>query len=440
MTPPPGNFGLPVLGETLQFFRDPEFATKRHQQYGNIFKTRLLGQPTIFVKGPEANQFVLSNENDKFIVNWPTSTQKLLGPYSLSMQMGEVHRSRRKILAQAFMPRALSGYIPTMQQKIAEYTDRWIQQQELTWYPELRDLTLDIACELLVGIENGSQRSLGKNFEGWVSGLFSIPLPLPWTSFGKALRYRKALIAEISDIIRMRQERLPSTEPPKDALGLLLTVKDEEGQKLSNTELNDQILTLLFAGHETLTSSIATFCLQMALHPEICDRLRTEVQSFKDQPLTLERIKAMTYLETVLQEVLRVTPPVGGGFRKIIKDCQYGGYDWPAGWQVLYSISATQDDANLYPEAKRFNPDRFETDPLSAVPKYGYLPFGGGLRECLGKEFARLELKLFAIHLLQTVEWTLQPDQDLSLAIAPTPYPKDGLKISIKPHVLEPRS
>lgn len=433
MTLPPGRFGLPVVGETLEFFRDPDFAAKRHQEYGEIFKTKLFGQPTIIVKGSRANVFVLTHEPENFTVSWPKSTQKLLGKNSLSVQLDEVHRSRRKILAQAFMPRALSGYIPTMMSCLSDYTDRWIRQQDLTWYPELRNLTLDIACQLLVGIEHGSQRPLGKHFEGWVSGLFALPLPFPWTVFGKAVRYRTLLIEEISEIIRDRQQaQTPNPAPPKDALGLLLNVKDENGQKLSNAELNDQILTLLFAGHETLTSSIATFCLQMAQHPDVCDRLRQEIDALADQPMTLELLKSMTYLEKVIQEVLRFTPPVGGGFRKIIKECQFGGYTFPKDWQVIYGIASTHDSPEIYPNPEQFNPDRFETDPLVAVPKYGYAPFGGGMRECIGKEFARLELKLFAVHLLKTCQWELTPDQDLSRAIAPTPYPKSGLKVALQ--------
>ena len=433
MTVPPGKFGLPFIGETIEFFSDPNFAAKRHQEYGPIFKTKLLGQPTVFLSGLNGNKFVLGNENTLFEASWPTSTRKLLGPYSVSTQMGEVHRSRRKILAQAFMPRALAGYIPSMMAKVKHYCDQWEQTQSFSWYPELRNLTLDIACELFVGIEEGSRRSLGHNFETWVQGLFSIPLPLPWTVFGKSLKARTALLVEIGEIIQQRKSQTAnSSDTPKDALSLLINAKDENGNTLSDTELQDQILTLLFAGHETLTSNMTSFCQQMAMHPEVFTCLREEVDQFSGQPLTLERLKEMSYLEKVLQEVMRFTPPVGGGFRKIIKECQFEEFTFPEGWQVIYEINTTHEDPELYPEAEKFNPDRFETDTLTAISKYGFLPFGGGFRECIGKEFARLEIKLFAIYLIENYEWQLEPNQDLSPAIAPTPYPKDGLKVTFQ--------
>jgi retinoid hydroxylase len=432
---PPGEFGLPILGETLSFFRDAQFAQKRHQKYGAIFKTRLLGSPTIFMRGVEANRFVLTHENQFFVVNWPPSTKALLGSLSLALQTGDVHQKRRKLLAQAFLPRALSSYITAMESITDRYLQQWQQQEELTWYPQLQRYTFDVACKLLMGLDAGFETRLGQEFEVWCEGLFSIPLNLPWTRFGKAKRSRDRLLKEIEKYIVQRQQQILShTESSNDALSLLIQAEDEDGTKLSLEELKDQILLLLFAGHETLTSAIASFCLLVTQHPAVLTALRAEQQQFPaDQPLTLEQLKQMTYLEQVLREVMRLIPPVGGGFRKVITACDYGGYQIPKDWAVLYQISPTHNDAALYPQPDRFEPDRFSPEQLQAQSsdrqKYGYLPFGGGIRECLGKEFARLEMKLFAAHLVRGYGWELLPDQDLELVAVPTPHPRDQLKV-----------
>ncbi|GAB4469296.1 MAG: cytochrome P450 [Elainellaceae cyanobacterium] len=435
-TLPPGTFGLPILGETLKFFTDPDFAQKRHEQYGNLFKTRLLGQPTIFMRGVEANRFVLSNENTYFGIDWPHSTRALLGKLSLALQTGHEHQSRRKLLAQAFMPRALSGYIATMEDTTRRYAQRWQQQGELVWYPELRNYTLDIACKLLVGLDNGSQTRLGHLFETWSQGLFSIPLALPWTAFGKAKRARALLLDELERLIRDRQQSASQlSEAPEagDALDLLIRVRDDDGQGLSLDELKDQVLLLLFAGHETLTSAIASFCLLTAQSPDVLDKLRFEQLAFASEPLTLDLLRQMTYLEQVLREVLRRMPPVGGGFRKVLQDCTHAGYQIPKGWSVVYQIGPTHQDESLYSQPAQFDPERFSAAQLGDrsldQQRYGYVPFGGGLRECLGKEFARLEMKLFAMHLLRHWQWTLLPDQDLSMVVIPTPHPRDGLRV-----------
>jgi len=428
---PPGNYGMPWIGETFSFLNDSDFAQQRFQRYGDIFKTRLFGQPTIFIKGTEANRFILTKENQNFVINWPASTRLLLGQNSLALQMGELHQKRRKLLAQAFMPRALSGYIAAMESITQRYLERWQAQGQLTWYPELRNYTLDVACKLLIGVENGSQTSLGHQFETWCKGLFSVPLPLPWTQFGRAMQSRDRLLQGIEQIVRQRQQ---SANPGEDTLGLLVQAQDENGNSLSAEELKEQVQLLLFAGHETLTSAIASFCLLMAKHPDILSKLRQEQQQFPaDQPLSLEQLKQMTYLEQVLKEVLRLVPPVGGGFRTVINPCEFSGYQIPQGWSVLYQIGSTHKDAELYPQPDRFDPDRFSADRLQTQTldqqKFGYLPFGSGIRECLGKEFARLEMKIFAAHLARSYTWELLPNQNLEMVTIPTPHPRDGLKV-----------
>ena len=424
---PPGSFGLPLIGDTLNFLRDSQFARKRHQQYGPIFKTSILGQPTIFLYGPEANMFILTNENQYFTVSWPPSTKALLGPLSLALQTGSDHQKRRKLLYQAFQPRALAGYTIAMEEITHQYLQKWVKIGTLTWYPELRNYTFDIAAKLLVGIDSGSQTPLGHFFETWCEGLFTIPLRLPWTKFGRAWKSRKLLLVEIENIICQRQQ---NRQVGEDALSLLIAAKDEEGNSLSLEELKDQVLLLLFAGHETLTSAIASFCLELAKHPQVMAKVRAEQQQFPpNEPITLEQLKQMPYLEQVMKEVLRLVPPVGGGFREVIRSCEFNGYQIPEGWSILYQINQTHKDSQVYPEPENFDPERFNPEYSANAKPFSYVPFGGGLRECLGKEFAKLEMKLFAARIVRECNWELLPNQDLTLITVPTPHPRDGLQV-----------
>ena len=282
-----------------------------------------------------------------------------------------------------------------------------------------------MACKLLVGLDEGAQTELGHLFETWCNGLFSLPVALPWTRFGNAKRARSRLLTLLEEIIRQRQQHGALGD---DALSLLIQAKDEEGNSLGIDELKDQVLLLLFAGHETLTSAIASFCLLVAQHPQILAALRAEQSAVdSNNPITLDTLRQMTYLEQVLQEVLRLIPPVGGGFRKVIQACELNGYQVPAGWTVLYEINQTHLNPDDYAEPDKFQPERFEKG--IQPNKYSYVPFGGGIRECLGKEFARLEMKLFAVHLLKNYRWELLPDQDLSMVVVPTPHPRDNLRV-----------
>ncbi|MDM9380099.1 cytochrome P450 [Chlorogloeopsis sp. ULAP01] len=428
---PPGSYGLPWIGETIPFLNDPDFTKKRQQKYGSVFKTQVFGRPTLIVTGADGNRFLFSNDNKYFSNNWPRSTKTLLGTASLSVQKGTEHHNRRKLLSQAFQPRALASYASTMEQITHQYLDRWEKLGTFAWYPELRNYTLDTACKLLVGTDSASQTKLGEWYKTWVDGLFSLPINLPWTNFGKALRCRKLLLIEIEKIVRQRQETGNSVQ---DALELLLQAEDEEGKRLSLDELKDQLLTLLFAGHETLTSALASLCLLLVQNPEVLATARAEQQQLGvDIPLTSENLKQMTYLEQVLKEVLRLIPPVGGGFREVIEPCEFNGYYIPQGWSVLYQIGRTHQDKSIYHHPEGFDPERFSLDRVEDKSKpCGYIPFGGGIRECLGKEFAKLEMKIFAVLLLRHYQWELLPEQNLEMIMTPTPHPKDGLKVKFQ--------
>jgi cytochrome P450 len=120
---------------------------------------------------------------------------------------------------------------------------------------------------------------------------------------------------------------------------------------------------------------------------------------------------------------------VGGGFRRVIEDCQFNGYHLPKGWVVQYQISNTHKDNSIYSHPETFDPDRF----LADEKPYGYIPFGAGLRECIGKEFARLEMKILAVRLVEKYDWQLLPNQDITLTTIPTPHPRDGLQVTFKP-------
>ncbi len=426
---PPGNFGLPLIGETISFIRDSDFTEKRYQKYGSIFKTHIFTNPTIVMIGAEANRFVFTNDNKYFSGQWPASTKILLGPGSLSIQMGSIHQKRRKILSQAFQPRALAEYTTAMEEILRSYFNKWEKMGTLTWYPEIRKYTFDVACKLLVGTDAASDSNFVELFEELVRGLFTIPLRLPWTNFSKALRSRKLLVKQIEEIVLQRQQQPASN---KDALGMLLQATDDDGNKLGVEEIKDQILTLLFAGHETLTSAIASMCLLLAQHPEVLAKVRDEQQQLGFSQLTTENLKQMTYLDQVIKEVLRLIPPVGGGFRQVIEPCEFNGYFIPQGWSVLYNVPKTNQDSSVYTEPSKFDPERFAPSRAEDKSKpFAHVTFGGGMRECIGKEFAKLEMKLFAALLVREYEWELLP-QDLTIIPAPTAYPKDKLKVRFR--------
>ncbi len=424
---PPGNPSLPFWGETWQFITDPDFVKKRYEQYGSIFRTQVLGRNSVFMVGPEAAEFVLSNgmEYLSWREGWPLTFKILLGR-SLFVQEGEEHRRNRKLMMPAFHGPALSKYVATINAITKTYLQKWEQLGEFAWYTEFKQLTFDIASQIFLGTPPGQDTArLSRLFTQLTNGLFG-------ANFWQALNARKQLLAHLTTVIQERQQ-----QPSNDALSLLIQAVDETGDTLSLSEIRDQALLLLFAGHETTTAMLTWACLELARHPEILRTARIEQTQFLASPSSaspvLDEVSKMPYLDQVLSEIERLHPPVAGGFRGVIKPFEFNGYHVPKGWLLQYSILQTHRLSHVYRNPEQFDPDRFSPERQEAKPQpYHLIGFGGGSRICIGMAFAKLEMKLVMAQLLRYYQWEILPDQNLDAAIIPTRRPKDGLKVKFR--------
>lgn len=420
-----------MIGESLNFLFDPDFADKRRQKYGSIFRTHILGRPTVVLAGPEANEFLLSSHIDHFSWRggWPDTFKELLGE-SLFLQEGEEHRRNRKLLMPAFHGKALESYFASMTELSQRYLQQWAELGEFAWFPEMKQFTFEVASVLLVGTAPGEQiAQLSAWFTSLTNGLFMVPIRWGWTPYGRALKARNRLLAYIETMIEAHQ-----ASPQRDVLGLLLETTDEAGNRLSLDEIKVQTLLMLFAGHETTTSMLTSLVMALAQHPEVMARAQQEQQALAAQgELSMAQLRQMPYLDQVLKEVERLYPPVGGGFRQVEKAFEFNGYHVPAGWMALYRIDAAHKDERCYTSPESFDPDRFS--PERAEHKrydYSLVGFGGGPRICLGMAFAQMEMKILAAHLLRGYDWTLLPNQDLTMRPIPTLRPASGVKVRLQ--------
>lgn len=426
---PPGNTGLPFLGEIIELVRDPQrFSSERHQKFGSIFKTQILGQPIIYVSGAKACRFILENEDIYFQNELLPNIKQLIGKNSISVQVGKEHKNKSSILRKAFTKQYLTPQVKTIEEVTQKYLDKWEKWGEFSWYPELRDYSFDVACKLFVGKDKSSE--LSELLKIWSEGLFTFSPNLPWTKLGRALRSRDKILHIILDIIYERQNKI---DPGEDVLGILLQAQDEQGNRLSIEEIQDQILNLLFAGHETIASALTSFCLRLAQYPEVFEKAFQEQKEINtSQSLSFDQMSNFNYLKQVFKEVLRLDSPVAGGFRKTIKDCSFENYSFPKGCRVIYEISETHQDSRSFKEPKLFNPERFKSENGSFANLRDYIPFGGGKRRCLGENLANLEMLVFASKLIKNYEWELKPNQNLETVSFPLPHPADGLQVSFQ--------
>lgn len=426
---PPGSSGLPLLGETLAFIRNPGgFIRERRSRHGNVFRSHVLGEPIVFLLGPEANRWIFAGENKYLRNRWPPSTRKLLGEQSVARLDGAAHLMRRRLLAPHFTYNAMREFAPRIEALTLRHCEEWAARTEPFKAVEaVRALVFEVAISLILGDSRGVDAAyLSRLFHQWAAGLFfPVPLDIPRTPFGRAVAAGKEMRACIDSLI-VEREKL--TRQPPDVLGSLLSTRDEEGRPLSRDAIIQELELLLFAGHDTTVTATSNLLLLLAQHPEVLERCRQEQRSLEQTPLTLETLRAMPYLHQVIQEVMRFIPPVGGAFRVTTQDVAYGGYRIPQGWQVSMNIRATHLNAP-WTSPERFDPERMGPERCEQKPPGAYIPFGGGPRVCLGQHFAMVEMAAVAALLVRGYQWELVPGQDLSLKTFPIPLPRSGLLV-----------
>ncbi|NXG32339.1 CP26A protein, partial [Dromaius novaehollandiae] len=460
---PRGSMGWPFFGETLHWLlqvrrvvvagrgaeglagapgspaarpQGSRFHSSRRERYGNVFKTHLLGRPVVRVTGAENIRKILLGEHTLVSAQWPQSAQIILGSHTLLGSVGDLHRQRRKILARVFSRAALESYLPRIQKVVSWELRGWCMEPgSIAVYSSAKTLTFRIAARILLGLrlEEKQFKDLAKTFDQMVENLFSLPLNIPFSGLRKGLRARNIIHAKIEENIRAK---MAHTEPEggyKDVLQLLMEHTQGNGEQLNMQELKESATELLFGGHETTASAATSLIAFLGLHHDVLQKVRKELQvkgllcgSHQDKQLDMEVLEQLKYTGCVIKETLRLSPPVPGGFRIALKTLELNGYQIPKGWNVIYSICDTHDVADLFTDKDEFNPDRFMAPSPEDSSRFSFIPFGGGLRSCVGKEFAKVLLKIFTVELARSCDWQLLNGPP-TMKTGPIVYPVDNL-------------
>ncbi|MFM7315116.1 MAG: cytochrome P450, partial [Cyanobium sp.] len=313
-----------VLGllETLSFLRDPDFARRRFERHGDAFVTVLLGQRMVFLRGGAAIRDLLQ-QGDRIEGWWPTSVKQLLGSRSLANRNGPAHRARRRVVGQLFSAAGLRRYSPRVVALVNELADELRQAPEpVALVERLRRFAVSVIATVVLGLEGEDREALFHDFELWSRALFSLPLAIPCSPYARALQARTRLLQRLRGVLQQNQRRSPAErERAGGGLDLLAGGLDEAGLPLDDEDLAEQLLLLLFAGYETTASSLSCLLLALLQHPEVETWCRREIETLPWPPppenaLTAYDAAAAPRLDAVVQEVMRLTPPVGGFFRR----------------------------------------------------------------------------------------------------------------------------
>ena len=413
----PGNRGLPIIGELIGAITQQElYYWQQHQKYGNVFKISL---PLLYgdiacLIGPEANRLVLKDGADKLSSRLGNkSLESILTNDTVLLKDGEEHRTSRKMILPVFHRQAIADYFDMIQSIVTDAITNLGERESIDLSAELNKLTLTVVVKIFLG--GGKTEEIDR-----VSQLFNtlvdslrgviVKWDTPLTNYGRGQAARRKIAEYIRQIIKERAAR-GDLEQSTDVLSLLLNTVDEDGNKFTETQVINQAIGFLFAGHETTSSLMSWLLFELGNSPKWRQKLRAECQQVMgNRPIDMAHLRQLPNMTNAIKEGERMYPPAFVLSRMAIEDIEYDGYLIPAGWYVCVFPMLTHRLPEIYKDPDTFDPDRF-APPREEDTKqpYSLIGFGGGVHSCIGIELAKMEMKIILSTLLQKYDWTVTP-------------------------------
>ncbi|KAI4297270.1 hypothetical protein L6164_037164 [Bauhinia variegata] len=439
---PPGSFGWPLLGETHQFLfkRIDHFLEERKKKYSSdIFKTNVLGEPTVVFSGPAGNKFISMNE-PKFVKAYYLKTQRRFfnlpepdnrSPHPAMSKQGAA--AAVQILG-FLKPEGLTRYMAQIESITQQHlTAYWEGKDELQVYPLVKIFVLTLVHQFYLGLNDPDRAAkFVNNFDNLHFGIHSIPMNLPGTKYYHALKGVAAIRDEIQCMIKEKIEGFSKGFGMEDLIGHVIAA-EHAGKFVPTIEICNIIMGLMHGSYTSVVTTLAFMIKHIGQQPDIYHKIlseHTDISKSKgtDSALDWASIQKMKYTWAVAEEAMRLYPPAAGPFREAVTDINHAGLTIPKGWKIFWAITATNKNPMFFPDPEIFDPSRF----LGNGPApYTYIPFGSGPRTCPGKDYTRFVVLTFIHHLVTKFKWEVTfPDEKISGVMVP--IPSKGIPIRLQ--------
>jgi cytochrome P450 len=446
---PPRHPGLPYIGDTVPLLTNTlAYVAAQRRRYGDLWGTQFIGQRAAVAIGAEAQRQILMNNAQFPAAPGYEFVKPLLG-HSLFDMDGDEHSRERRAMTPAFLNSQHAAYLTRLDDILERALSGWGNTGERVFYRDALAVMFAFSCAITIGIDTSPQASAADQgfLRHWLAmqgGLLN-PLRLdvvgsPWR---RSLAARRWLERYLLDLIAQRRAAASSTATPAapaDMLDLLLQAQQarQDGTagvgaaSLSDRQIVDHIILLLFAGYETTAGAVSWLLIELLRQPpHILARVREEIHADDhDAPVTLEGIKNAPYLDAVIKETLRLHPAQHVSIRGVSAPWSYAGRVVPAGWSVMIAPMYTHRMPEYFADPERFDPERFlpPREEDRAHP-YALVEFGGGAHACLGSGVAKLVMKAMVTKALRRYELTLVPGQDFTPVFIPAGRPRGGARV-----------
>lgn len=436
---PPGPKGHFLLGNLPELKHDRlGFFTTCARRYGDVVSLRLVRRQAFLLSHPDDIGHVLLDNHRNFIKHrafWRHTTA-LLGQGLLTSE-GDFWRRQRHLAAPAFHTERIAAYGAIMVDYTEKLLTHWQAGEVRNVHQDMQALTMRVAAKTLFDADLESEVATVRNaFEAtiqevdkrWVRPIY-IPdtIPLPST-----LRYLRGIRQLEKLIYRLIEERRQSGEDRGDLLSMLLQARDEAGQPMPEKQVRDEVMTLLLAGHETTALTLSWGWYLLSCHPEAEARLLTELDTvLGGRAPTMADLNRLPYTEAVVLETLRLFPPAWGMGREVVAACEIGGYPIPAGATIYIIQWALHRDPRYFERPEEFIPERWLDGLSQRLPRYAFLPFGGGPRTCIGNRFALMEARLILATIAQRFRLLRSSGQPIKPVPSITLRPEGGVWVKL---------
>jgi cytochrome P450 len=440
----PGPHGNVLLGSALALQHDPlSFFTEQAERYGDVVRTRLLFWPSYLIFHPDGVKHVLQGNHQNYDRNLflYKAPQAFLGK-GLATTDGTSWLQHRRLMQPAFHRTRIAAFGSLMTEATTALLARWQNVaecgQSLDMAEEMMRLTLRIIGQALFSVDlDDESDTVGQAFSTVLTLLGSyLYLPFPPLSVPTPRNQRmKAGIQTLDAVVeRMITQRRRRQVERADLLSMLLEAQDEEtGQGMSDQQVRDEVLTLLFAGHETTANALTWAWYLLSQHPDVECRLHAELDEvLQKQVPTIEHLARLPYTRMVIEETLRLYPPGAMLMRRAIAADSIGDYRIPAKSIVFLSPYVTHRHPDFWNEPEVFNPERFTSERVATRHRYAYFPFGGGPHLCIGNHFAMMEAQLVLATIAQRYRVHLVPGQRVEPQVVTTIRPRYGLQMTLQ--------
>jgi cytochrome P450 len=441
---PPGHF---LLGHLPEIRRGPlQFLERLAREYGDIARFRFLNNEGYLLNHPDFIRHVLVENNRNY--NKQSFDYQILKPIvgnGLLTSDGDFWLRQRRLIQPSFHKQRIKNFGNIMVESTLEMLERWnlSDQRELDISFEMTRLTLTIVGRALFSKDIGQEADVvGEAFSyanEYITNRTRTPLALPisWPTPANQ-RFRKAkkdLEAVVLEMIAERRSTKNRIERPPDLLDMLLQARDERsGEGMTDSQLQDEVMTLMLAGHETTANALTWTWYLLSQNPSAEDRLHEELEVvLAGRSPSIDDISSLPYTSMVVQEAIRLYPPAWIIGRKVVSDDEIGGYHIPAGSTVEMSPYLMHRHTSFWKHPKRFDPERFTPEASEKRPAFSYFPFGGGPRLCIGRDFALLEARLILAGVASKYRLALSPGHPIELDPLITLRPKHGMKMRLIP-------